>query len=137
MKKISILLSVLLITLCMASCGSTQEIPSDLSSAQLLQQGQNAYSSGNYELAERYYLETIARFGDDTATYIEARYELGHLYLKTKNYRKAYINFNEIIQIYEVAPAGSYAPAYKKLAEKGIAAIPEDELAKFKSKRED
>lgn len=137
MKKITVLLISLLFAMCLASCGSTQEIPSDLTSAQLLQQGQNAYSNSNYDLAERYYLETIARFGDDTATYIEARYELGHLYLKTKNYRKAYMNFNEVIQIYEIAPAGSYAPAYKKLAAKGIAAIPEDELAKIKSSREE
>lgn len=133
MKKITILLSTLMLSFAFVSCGSTQEIPEDLTSSQLMQQGQNAYASGSYELAEKYYLETIARFGDDTQIYIEARYELGHLYMKTKNYPKAYINFNEIIQIYEVAPAGSYPPAYKKLAQNGLAAIPAEELEKFKS----
>lgn len=133
MKKIFIILSAVLSVFLFVSCGTTQEIPEDLSSAQLMQQGQNAYSSGSYDLAERYYLETIARFGDDTETYIEARYELGHLYIKTQKYRKAYINFNEVLQIYELAPSGTYPAAYKKLAQNGIASIPAEELEKIKS----
>ena len=133
MKKILIALSVLLLSINFFSCGSTKEIPEDLSSAQLLQQGQNEYFNGSYEMAERYYLETIARFGDDTLTYIEARYELGHLYIKTKDYRKAYANFNEILNIYEIAPMGSFPPAYKKLSELGLSKIPERELEKFKA----
>lgn len=133
MKKLTIILSVLLFTLSFTACGTVEEIPEDLSSAQLLQQGQNEYAAGSYDNAERYYLETIKRYGDDTQTYIEARYELGHLYMKTKDYRKAYVNFTEILNIYEIAPMGSFPPAYKKLAELGISKIPEAELEKIKS----
>lgn len=133
MKKNFIAITVVLLTFSFISCGSTKEIPEDLSSTQLLQQGQNEYFNGSYEMAERYYLETIARYGDDTLTYIEARYELGHLYIKTKDYRKAYANFNEILSIYEIAPMGSFPPAYKKLAELGLSKIPENDLEKFKA----
>lgn len=125
MKKSLILILALFFTIFCFSCNTTKEIPSDLSSAQLLQQGQDAYASNNYDLAEKYYLETISRFGDDTLTYIEARYELGHLFLKIKDYKKAYINFNEILQIYELN-VSAYPPSYKKLATKGMEAIPEE-----------
>ncbi|MCQ2589891.1 MAG: hypothetical protein MJ179_05655 [Treponema sp.] len=133
MKKILFILSVLVLGLTFVSCGTTEEIPEDLSSAQLLQQGQNAYFAGTYEVAEKYYIETIKRFGDDTQTYIEARYELGHLYIKTKDYRKAYANFTEILKIYEATPAGYLPPAYKKLCELGLSKIPEKELEKIKA----
>lgn len=133
MKKTVLFLSVLFLSFSFFSCGTIEEIPEDLSSAQLLQQGQNEYSNGAYENAERYYLETIKRYGDDTQTYIEARYELGHLYMKTKEYKKAYINFSDILNIYELSPMGAFPPAYKKLAELGISKIPETELEKIKS----
>lgn len=136
MKRLRLILQTLVITLCftaLCSCGSVSEIPSDLSSAQLLQEGQKAYSMGSYDVAEQYYLETVKRFGDDTQTYIEARYELGHLYIKTKDYRKAYANFTEILSIYDVAPVGTLPPAYKKLSDIGLSKIPASELEKIKA----
>ena len=77
MKKIIILLSVLLGFI---SCSTVKEIPSDLSAAQLLQLGQNAFESKNYKAAEKYFITTIQRFGTNTNNYIEAQYELAHLY---------------------------------------------------------
>ncbi|MCQ2583674.1 MAG: tetratricopeptide repeat protein [Treponema sp.] len=129
MKKIRTLLICLfaaVLSFSAISCNTIKEIPEDLTSAQLLRLGQNAYASGDYINSERYYLETIARFGDDTEVYIETRYELGHLYMKTKDYRKAFINFNDILKIYQTAPMGSFPTAYKKLAQNQMDQIPDE-----------
>ena len=53
--------------------------------------------------------------------------------MKTKEYKKAYVNFSDILNIYELSPMGAFPPAYKKLAELGISKIPETELEKIKS----
>ena len=74
MKKI-IFISILLITLNFISCKSTEVVPEDLTVAQLIQKGQDAYGISDYKSAEVYYLTAIERFGDDTNTYIEVKYE--------------------------------------------------------------
>ena len=135
MKKSFIILSMLTFLFCAVSCESVEEIPQDITAGELLQKGQDAYSSSDYVNAERYYLEVIKRFGNNLETYVEARYELGHLYLKTNDYEKAYASFKEILQIFDTAPANSLPRAYKKLAENGIAKIPQEELEKITSKK--
>lgn len=124
------------VTLLIISCTSVKDIPADLTSAQLIQQGQNAYSSSNYSLAEKYYETVIQRYGNNTATYIEAKYELGHLYIKTKNYQKAYQAFDEILEIYSYAAIGDLPPAYRKLAQLGMDKIPEKKLEEFRGGQE-
>lgn len=127
MKKI-IFISILLITLNFISCKSTEVVPEDLTIAQLIQKGQDAYGISDYKSAEVYYLTAIERFGDDTNTYIEVKYELGHLYLKTKDYDKAFAAFTEILELYDYASTGLLPPEYKKLAQIGLSKIPEDKL---------
>lgn len=120
MKKISSLICFFILTgvfaLTMISCRTVKDIPEDLTAPQLLQRGQSYADMSDYKTAEAYYLETIERYGDDTNTYIEARYELAHLYLKMKNYEKARAVLEEIIELYDYAPTGSLPAAYKKLA---------------------
>ena len=109
-------------------CKTLKEVPQDLSAAQLIQQGQNSYGSGDYKAAQMYYNAVIDRFGDDTSTYIEARYELGHLYLKTKDYKRAYSAFTEILEFYDSAIGTTIPAAYKKLAQIGLQKIPENRI---------
>ena len=97
MKKIIKLIVITLISFICISCASVPEIPADASSTQLIQLGQDALSVSNYKAAETYYKAVIQRYGMDTATYIEASYELGHMYLKQKKYESAYIRFKEIL----------------------------------------
>jgi outer membrane protein assembly factor BamD (BamD/ComL family) len=137
MKKSFIILSILTCLFCAVSCESVEEIPADLTAGQLLQKGQNAYASSKYEEAERYYLETIKRYGNNLETFVEARYELGHLYMKTKDYQKAYENFNQILQLFQTDKAASIPVAYKKLAQNGIDKIPAEEKEKFNSAKTD
>ena len=92
MKKTIIILIISLLlgaVLALSACKSLPEIPNDMTQAQLIQKGQNAFSAGDYKVAEYYYQTSIQRYGNNTESYIESKYELGHLYLKTKDYDKA------------------------------------------------
>ena len=75
MKKLALILSTFVVLLGISSCSSVKDIPTDLSAAQLIQLGQNAYDSKNYKASEKYFLTTIQRYGANTHTYIEAQYE--------------------------------------------------------------
>ena len=113
-------------TLCFAavSCNSIPEISDDATSTQLIQLGQNALETSNYKAAEHYYNTAIKRYGMDTATYIEASYEIAHMNMKRKYYEEAYAKFSEILEIYKTAEVGTLPGAYKKLAQMGIENIP-------------
>ena len=104
------------------SCNTVPEIPADASSTQLIQMGQDAMEFSNYTAAETYYNAVIQRYGMDISAYIEASYELGHLYL-------AYQKFDEILSTFENAEIGVIPAAYKKLATIGMEQIP----AKYKT----
>ena len=132
MKKISILFCSLL-SIFIISCNTTKEIPQDLSAPQLLQKGQSSLDAADYKMAEAYFLETINRFGDDTDTYIEAKYELAHLHIKIKHYDKAYAELEEILELYSYAAAGTLPAAYKKLAEIEMSKIPPAKLEELQA----
>lgn len=126
MRKIILLTSI--ITLAAAvlftSCQTVKDIPEDLTAPQLLQRGQAYADASDYKNAEACYLATIDRYGDDTNTYIEAEYELAHLYMKMKKYDKARAVLEEILEIYDYATPGSLPAAYKKLAQIDMEKIP-------------
>ncbi len=129
MKKITSLICTFILAGALAvtaiSCRTVKDIPEDLTAPQLLQKGQVCFDNADYKSAEAYYQATIDRYGDDTITYIEAKYELAHLYIKRKNYEKARSALDEILELYDYAPAGSLPPAYKKLANIEMAKIPD------------
>ena len=126
MKKITSLICIVFLAgaALFTSCQSVKDIPQDLTAPQLLQRGQSYADTGDNKNAEACYLATIERYGDDTPTYIEAKYELAHLYLKTKRYEKARAALEEIIEIYDYTPTGSLPAAYKKLAQLDLEKIP-------------
>ena len=105
------------------SCATQKEVAANLTSAQIMQLGQEAYNSGNYKLAEYYYQTTLTRFGMDTEIYVEAKYEIGHIAMKTKDYEKAYKNFKEVLDIFDAYPAGVLNPTYKTLSKNGLKAV--------------
>ena len=117
------------------SCNTTKEIPEGLTAPQLLQRGQAALDSSDYKTSEKCFLKTIEEYGDDTNTYIEAKYELAHLYIKTRDYRKAYYNLEEILELYDYAQVGDLPPAYKKLALIEMDKIPEKKQEEFKAEK--
>jgi outer membrane protein assembly factor BamD (BamD/ComL family) len=114
------------------SCGTVEEIPHDLSAAQLIQLGQDAYGKTQYKNAEIYYRTVISRYGMDNSIYIEARYELGHLYIKEKKYDDAYTSLKEIIDLYASTTPGTLSGAFNKLAQIEMAKIPTNKLPETK-----
>jgi outer membrane protein assembly factor BamD (BamD/ComL family) len=129
MKKITLLICILALSGAVAttavSCRTVKDIPEDLTAPQLLQKGQSCFDNADYKSAEVYYQTTIDRYGDDTVTYIEAKYELAHLYIKRKKYEKARSALDEILEIYAYAPSGSLPASYKKLVQIEMAKIPD------------
>ena len=106
------------------SCGSVpKEIP-EMTSQELIQNGQTNFENGNYKAALAYYNTAVERFSDWTNVYIEARYEIGHVFMKQKKYNLAEPIFNELLDIYKNSTPGTYPAAYKKLAEIELAKIP-------------
>ena len=110
-----------------------KEISEDLDARQLIQLGQDNYDNNRYKAAEKYFNTVLERFGDDPKHYLEAKYELGHLYLKQKKYSAAYDNFKEIEEIYESVPAG-LPGAYRILCGIELAKIPPEKIKEFEAR---
>lgn len=114
--KVLIFLAIFLVTI--VSCNSVpKEIPETLTAQELIQQGQNSFEKGNYKAALAYYNTVVDRYKDFPAIYIEARYEIAHLYMKQKKYDLAVPILNEIRDIYPKSTPGTLPAAYYKLAE--------------------
>ena len=128
MKKIFII-SVIAAAISLLSCATIKELPEDLTSAQIIQKGQNALVAGDYKSAEFCYETVIQRFGTNPATFVEATYELGNAYYKAKKYQQAYDTFTELLDIYGYSQ-GNLPGAYKKLAQIGLDKIPENKITK-------
>lgn len=122
MKKILTILTTLIISLSLFSCMSIKEIPADKTAAQIIQLGQNASMSGSFSGAEFCYNTALDRFGDDPSIFVQATYELGHMFAKQKKYEKAKNAFNQIIALEDAQP-GIVLPKYLKLCEMGLESI--------------
>lgn len=131
MKKIIYVLSIFALFAITTSCVSNKEIASDLTAAQIIQLGQNAVDVSDYNHAEKCFIEVIKRYGTNNANYVEARYELGHLFIKTKDYAQAFRAFSEILDMYSTAGIADLPPEFKKLAQIGMTQIPIKKLEAF------
>ena len=122
-KQITFLTMTFLLAL--TSCNSVPEIPADATYTQLIQMGQDSLEIPNYRAAEAYYTAAIQRFGMNSTVYVEATYELGHLYLKQKKYSEAVAKFIELKELYRDAEYGVLPSSYSKLAQIGLDRIPD------------
>ena len=127
MKKLIFFAALFASSALFISCRTIKSIPEDKTSNQIIQLGQNCTTNKDYSSAEFCYNTVIERYGSDPSVYVEAKYELGHTYLKQKKYDKAYAAFTEVLSIYD--SFGSILPgAYKKLCNIGLSQIPEKKL---------
>ena len=92
-KALTTILCVFFMPILFVSCSSTPSISENATATQLIQMGQDALDIGNYKAAETCYKAVIEKYGEDINLYIEARYELGHMYLTRKKYGEAYAIF--------------------------------------------
>ena len=133
MKKLITLAAVLALAALFTSCKTLKEIPGDKTSAQIIQMGQNYVSNSDYKSAELCYNTVIDRFGTDPSIYVEAKYELGRVYLAQHKYEKAYNIFTELLDLYD--SYGTMLPgSYKKLCNISISQIPELRLQEIQAK---
>jgi len=135
MKKTITKISLILLTsaaFILGSCASKPQIEDSITAPELIQRGQSEFESSNYENALYYYNTAVDRFGDNGAVYVEARYEIGHIFMKQKKYSDAVPVFDEIIMIFDKVPYGSLPAAYKKLSQLELEKIPETELTKIR-----
>lgn len=114
----------------LASCASTpKEIPMELTAQELIQKGQDEFESKDYKNALRYYNAVTERYSDSLPVYVEASYEIGHIYMKQKKYEQAKVIFDEILDIYSKTAPGDVPGAYEKLSKLELAKIPENKAA--------
>lgn len=135
MKK-TIIFSSAIFALLALFCGCQTvptEISEDLDARQLIQLGQDNYDNHHYLAAEKYFNTVLERYGDDPKHFLEAKYELGHLYIKQKKYSAAYDNFKEIEEIYENVPVG-LPGSYRILCGIELAKIPEEKIKEFEAR---
>ena len=133
MKKFITFAALLAVSMIFFSCKTLKEIPEDKTSSQIIQMGQNYVAIPDYKSAEFCYETVIDRYGTDPSIYVEARYELGRIYLAQKKYDKAYAVFTEVLDIYDAY--GAVLPgSYKKLCNISINQIPAAKLQELQNK---
>lgn len=119
--KRSALKQICTIALCsalFAACSSVpKEVPEELTAQELIQKGQAEFENGHYKASLVYYNAVTERYADSLPIYLEASYEIGHLYMRQKKYSKAEAVLQEIVDIYANSQPGSLPGAYQKLAQ--------------------
>lgn len=127
MKK-SFIFAAIAAAILFSSCTSNkvEELPPEMTKLEIVQQAQTAYDKGNSKLAIHYYETLLKRYGMETASYVEAKYEIAHIHTKEQNYSAAYPMFMEIKEIYEASLPGTLPASYKKLTEIDLAKFPKD-----------
>ncbi len=103
-------------TIIAAGCATNAPIPEDLTDKQLIQNGQDNFENGKYKMSLRYYNAVLERYPDNIDSCIEAKYEIGHLFMKQGKHKKAKPIFQEIIDLYARSAPGTYPASYEKLS---------------------
>lgn len=117
-KKFIYILSFAAISISVfSSCASNKPIPEDLTAQELIQNGQNHFERGHYKEALRYYNAVTERYTDSLPLYVEASYEIAHLFMKQKKYNLAQPILQEIVDLYKNVAPGELPGAYQKLAQ--------------------
>lgn len=102
MKRNTTAIIILALAACLSGCYSVpDQIGEDLSPAQLLQKGQDAYDEGNVKAALKYYNTILDRYSGNMAAVAEAEYNIAHIHYKEGRYEKAAQLFEEILSRYE------------------------------------
>lgn len=113
------------------SCLSVKDLPNDLTEKQMQQQAHSYLDKGDYRSALLIYEEILVRFGDNLPSRVAAEFEIAHIHVKRKNWRKAEEMLTRILSYYEEDAYG-LPGEYRKLAMIDMKKIP----AKHQKKEE-
>ena len=89
-------------------------IPDDLTTAELIQRGQEASDKNRYSVSLQYYDAVIERFPFDVESVIAAEYEIAFIHYKQKQYSLAKTEFTSLLERYNV-PDEELLPAQFKI----------------------
>jgi outer membrane protein assembly factor BamD (BamD/ComL family) len=116
------------------SCVSSSpvEIPDDLTTAELIQRGQEASDKNRYEVSIQYYEAILERFPYDIDNVIAAKYEIAFIHYKQKNYPQAKTEFYQVLDHYNIPDQELLPAQFKILSNIVLEKIQEIEAAKTK-----
>lgn len=134
MKKslLTILASLFAVAL-LVSCQSIPEnVPDDITEAEIIQNAQECFDLGNNKGAIFYYELLINRYGEDIRNIIVAKYEIAHIYIKSEKWDEAEVLIDEALAFYDDNPETDdgttvlLPPEYKKLLDHDKARVLEN-----------
>ena len=133
-KNPVILFSAVLFAFILASSCATRQvaIPDDLTAMELIQRAQEASDRNRYSVSLQYYETVIARFPYDTDSVCAAEYEIAFIHYKQKKYDIAKIEFNDLLERYNIPDEELLPPQFKILSQKILARIEEIETRRQK-----
>jgi len=115
MKRLLYLIPVLLLAACQTV---PEEIPDDLSQAELIQLAQESSENENWTAARAYYEAIIDRFPGDRPSIAVARYEVGFVEYQRGNLEQAEQEFATLIGMYDFEAAD--LPAWPRVLSETI-----------------
>jgi outer membrane protein assembly factor BamD (BamD/ComL family) len=135
MKLKYIALAVLMIVA--VSCISTGpvEIPDGLTTAELIQRGQEASDRNRYNVSLQYYEAVLERFPYDIDNVIAAEYEIAFIHYKQKDYAQAKTDFNRLLAHFNTPDEELLPAQFKILSHIVLGKIAEIEAANQNNNR--
>lgn len=98
-------------------------IPEDASVAELIQYAQTSIDDGKPGKAKEYLYTVLERYPDDMEAVCCAEYELAHIEVKAKNWKKAEELLTNLLDRYEADTEETLPRAYRILAENDLKKI--------------
>lgn len=124
MKKTFLLILFVALSVFVAGCASGPEvIPEDASVAELIQYAQTNIDNGKPGKAKEYLYAVLERYPDDMEAVCCAEFELAHIEVKAKNWKKAEELLTNLLARYEADTTGTLPRAYRVLAENDLKKI--------------
>ena|GEM_PF-960129 len=128
LRFLAILVLLFSLGLLFSACESVpEEIPEDLSKAQMFQRAQEEMDRGNFESAQRYYEEFIRRNPDDQGSITEAEYEIAFIAYKQEDYEAAKELFTDLLDKYDVDSTATL-PEWPRILSQRLLLVVEERL---------
>jgi len=128
-------LAALIITAVSCASSGPVEIPEGMTTAELIQRGQEASDRNRYAVSLQFYQAVLERFPDDIASVIAAEYEIAFIHYKQKNYELAKTEFNRLLARYNTPDQELLPPQFKILSNIVLGKIAEIEAARERRNR--
>jgi outer membrane protein assembly factor BamD (BamD/ComL family) len=110
-----------------ACVSGPQNIPGDLSPAELVQRAQEASDRNRYTTALRYYETILDRYATNIDLVCAAEYEIAFIHYKQKKYDTAKAEFHTLLERYNTRDEELLPRQFKKLANIVLEQIAEKE----------